>query len=144
MKTGDATEFSLRSVRRRLLSGSAWVFGAKIASLLLGIVVQGILARLLTKSEYGVYTSAFTLSLMGAAIAQMGLDRAVVRFVAGAIGLHQTGRARSAIRIALTYGALAAVAIGAVLALGPRTVARSFTSSTPLILHASCRSWPGG
>ena len=133
MKTGDATEFSLRSVRRRLLSGSAWVFGAKIASLMLGIVVQGILARLLTKSEYGVYTSAFTLSLMGAAIAQMGLDRAVVRFVAGAIGLHQTGRARSAIRIALTYGSLAAVALGTILALGPgQWLARTVFNSPDL------------
>lgn len=120
MTTGSGTEaFTLRSVRRRLLSGSAWVFGARIASLLLGIVVQGILARLLTRSEYGVYASAFTLALLGAAIAQMGLDRAVVRFVAAAIGLGETGRARRAIRIAVGFGAVAAVGLGILAAAGP-------------------------
>jgi O-antigen/teichoic acid export membrane protein len=119
MTTGNAADFSLRSVRRRLLSGSAWVFGAKVTSLMLGIPVTIILTHLMSQTQYGVYTSAFTLSLLGAAIAQMGLDRAVVRFVAGALGLGEPGRARAAIKIALTYGCLAALTLGAIVALGP-------------------------
>ena len=120
MSTGNAEQlFSLRSVRRRLLSGSAWVMGAKVATLIVGIGVQALLARLLTLSQYGTYSEAFTLSLVGAAIAQMGLDRAVVRFVAAGLGLGELGRARSAIRTALTYGTLVAVAMGVILALGP-------------------------
>jgi O-antigen/teichoic acid export membrane protein len=133
MMTGDAPGLSLRSVRRRLLSGSAWVLGAKISSLLLGIVVQGILGHLLTRSEYGVYVTAFTLALIGGALAQMGLDRAVVRFVGGALGVDQPGRARAAIRIALTYGSIAALVLGAILALGPgQALARSVFNSPEL------------
>jgi O-antigen/teichoic acid export membrane protein len=114
-----AQPFTLTSVRRRLLTGSAWVFGARVASLFLGIVVQGLLARLLTRPEYGIYTTAFTMSLIGAAIAQMGLDRAVVRFVASSIGIDEPGGARDAIRIALRYGAIGALVIALLTTGGP-------------------------
>jgi O-antigen/teichoic acid export membrane protein len=121
MTTGSASDnpLSLRSVRRRLLSGSAWVLGAKVATLLVGIGIQVLITRLLTKSQVGVYADAFAIALVGAAAAQLGLDRAVVRFVAGAIGLGQLGRARIAMRTALVYGTLTAVGVGLVLSLGP-------------------------
>jgi O-antigen/teichoic acid export membrane protein len=119
MTTGnDAAPFTLRSVRRRLLAGSAWVLGAKVATLIVGIGVQSMLAHLLTQSQFGIYTTAFTMALLGAAMAQLGLDRAVVRFVAGAIGLGELGRARIAMRTALLYGTLSAVAAGVILTAG--------------------------
>jgi len=121
MSTGSATNnpLSLRSVRRRLLSGSAWVLGAKVATLIVGIGIQVLITRLLTKTQVGIYADAFTIALVGAAAAQLGLDRAVVRFVAGAIGLGQLGRARMAMRTALLYGSLVALGVGLVLSLGP-------------------------
>ena len=119
MTTGSASELlSLRSVRRRLLSGSAWVLGAKVSTLIVGIGVQALLTRLLTPSQVGIYTTAFTMALLGAAVAQMGLDRAVVRFVAGGIGIGELGRSRTAIRTAFTYGTLGAVAVALVLVSG--------------------------
>jgi len=119
MTTGsEANPLSLRSVRRRLLSGSAWVLGAKVATLIVGIGVQALIAHLLTQSQFGIYATAFTMALLGAAMAQLGLDRAVVRFVAGAIGLGELGRARIAIRTALAYGTLAAVSAGVILSAG--------------------------
>lgn len=114
-----ANPFTLRSVRRRLLEGSAWVFGARVASLALGLVIARLLGTLLTPAEVGVYASAFTLALVGSALAKLGLDRAVIRFAAGAIGLGEQGGARTAIRIAIGLGSLAAVALGIVLAAGP-------------------------
>lgn len=133
-QTGEAPAFTLRSVRRRLLSGSAWVFGAKIASLFIGIAVQHVIAKLLTPSQYGVYTSAFTMSLMGAAIAQLGLDRAVVRFVGGAIGTDEPGKARASIRMAVRYGGASALVAGAILAFGPgQALARDVFHSPDLV-----------
>jgi O-antigen/teichoic acid export membrane protein len=135
MQTGEAPAFTLRSVRRRLLSGSAWVFGAKIGSLFVGIVVQHLIANLITPAQYGTYTKAFTLSLMGAAIAQLGLDRAVVRFVGGAIGTHEPGKARASIRMAVRYGGASAIVAGLILALGPgQLLARDVLHSPDLAL----------
>jgi O-antigen/teichoic acid export membrane protein len=119
MATGSGTPaFTLRSVRRRLLEGSAWVFGARIATLVLGVVLSALLTRILTKSEVGDYLSAATMAFLGGAIAQLGLDRATVRFVASAIGIGQPGRAHAAIRMALRYGTIGAVVVAAVIALG--------------------------
>jgi len=111
------------------------VFGAKVTSLLLGVPVTILLTHLMTKSDYGVFTSAFTLSLLGAAVAQMGLDRAVVRFVAASLGVGEAGRARAAIKIALTYGSLAALALGLVAALGPGQLLARSVFNEPGLAH---------
>lgn len=130
---GGANPFSLRSVRRRLLEGSAWVFGARAASLVLGVVIASLLGRLLTTEEVGVYASSFTLALVGSAIAKLGLDRAVIRFVAGALGTGELGRARASIRIALGLGSITAVALGLVMAAGPgEALARGVFNSEAL------------
>jgi O-antigen/teichoic acid export membrane protein len=125
--------FTLRSVRRRLLEGSAWVFGARATSLVMGVVIASFLGRLLTTEELGVYASSFTLALFGSAIAKLGLDRAVVRFAAGALGTGETGRARAAIRVAVGLGSLAAIALGIVMAIGPgQALARGLFDSPAL------------
>ena len=119
MATGSETPaFTLRSVRRRLLEGSAWVFGARVATLVLGVVVSALLTRILSKSQVGDYLSAATMAFLGGAIAQLGLDRATVRFVASAMGVGQPGRAHAAIRMALRYGTIGALVVAAVIALG--------------------------
>ncbi len=114
----DTPAFTLRSVRRRLLQGSAWVFGARIGTLILGLAVSFLLTHTLTKSEVGDYLSAATMAFLGGAVAQLGLDRATVRFAASAIGVDQPGRARAAIRIALRYGTMGALVVAAVVVLG--------------------------
>ncbi len=117
--TGGPNPFTLRSVRRRLLQGSAWVLGARAVSLVVGLGIASLLGTLLTVEEVGVYASAFTLALVGSAIAKLGLDRAVIRFVAGALGTHQPARARASILVALQLGGAAALALGVVMAIGP-------------------------
>jgi O-antigen/teichoic acid export membrane protein len=119
MATGsDAPAFTLRSVRRRLVQGSAWVFGARIGTMVLGVVVSVLAARILTRAELGDYLSAATMAFLGGAVAQLGLDRATVRFAASAMGAGEPGRARAAIRMALRYGAVGAVVVAAIVALG--------------------------
>ncbi|MEX1262566.1 MAG: oligosaccharide flippase family protein [Actinomycetota bacterium] len=119
MSTGsDSPAFTLRSVRRRLLQGSAWVFGARIGTLVLGLAISFLLTHTLTESEVGDYLSAATMAFLGGAVAQLGLDRATVRFAASAIGVDQPGRARAAIRIALGYGTIGALLVAAIVMLG--------------------------
>src|SRR5918992_2778272 len=106
------------SVRRRMLRGSAWVMGGKVGTILLGVVFSALLTRMLEPSEVGAYLTTYSLVVIGGAIAQFGLDRAVVRFVAGALGADDPGRARAAIRKVFAYGAGGAMLAGLVLALG--------------------------
>lgn len=103
------------SIRRRLVKGSAWVLIGRVISIVLGVAINAFLARLLTPTEFGAYFTSFTMVIVGAVIAQLGLDRALVKVAAAAIGVGEPGRAREAIRRCLTIGATASLFAGLVL-----------------------------
>ena len=110
--------FSLGSIRRRLLSGSAWVLSTRVLGLALGFALTGLVARLLTPDELGAFLLLNTMVVIGSTLAELGLDRAVVRFTAESIALGQPGRARDSIRIAIGWAAIGAAGVALVLALG--------------------------
>ncbi|MBA3425556.1 MAG: hypothetical protein H0U04_13685, partial [Rubrobacter sp.] len=100
------------TLRRRLLSGSTWALGGKIGAAVIGLVTNGLLARLLnSKQEFGAYLLAFSIISVGAVIGSLGLPKTVLRFVAESMTLDQPGRARRAIYTALGLGVLGALGI---------------------------------
>ncbi len=115
MTTG---EFTLSSVRNRLLTGSAWVFGAKIGTLALGLVLSGLIARLLSVPEFGAYLMTQTLVVVGSTLAKLGLERATVRHAASSLGTGEPGGARDAIRIGLGWGAIGGAGVALILSFG--------------------------
>src|SRR5215203_6207277 len=80
-----------------------------IGAATIGIVTNGVLTRLLTKQEFGVYLLAFSIISLGAVIGSLGLPKTVLRFVAESMTLDQPGRARRAIYTALGLGVLGAL-----------------------------------
>lgn len=112
------SEAAFHSLRRRMLRGSAWVMAGKVATILLGVVINGLLARLLRPEELGAYFTTYALVVIGSTVGQLGFDRAVVRFVSSSLGAGDPGRARSAIRQSLIYGSLGAASLGLLLVLG--------------------------
>ncbi len=106
------------SLRRRILRGSAWVMAGKVTVILLGVGIASMLARILNPEQLGAYFTTYALVVIGSTIAQLGLDRAVVRFVSGAIATDQPGRARAAMRMSIGYGALGATIAAVVLLFG--------------------------
>jgi O-antigen/teichoic acid export membrane protein len=110
----------LGTVRRRLLRGSSWVLVGRIVTIVLGVVINALLARLLTPDEFGAYFTCFTMVVLGSLIAQLGLDRAVVRLISAALGTGQPGKARHAIERIFAIGSMGSLAMGAAMAvLGP-------------------------
>src|SRR5581483_5158060 len=103
----------LASVRRRLIRGSSWVLIGRVVSMVLGILINALLARLLSPAEFGGYFTSFTIVIVGSLIAQLGLDRAVVRLVSASIGVGDPGQARHAIERVLAIGAIGSLAVGA-------------------------------
>ena len=98
------------TMRRRLLSGSTWALGGKIGAALIGLVTNGMLARLLgSKQEFGTYSLAFSIISVGAVLGSLGLPKTVLRFVAESMTLDQPGRARRAIYTALGLGVAGAL-----------------------------------
>jgi O-antigen/teichoic acid export membrane protein len=98
-------------LRRRLLSGSAWASGGRIGGAMLGIVTNGLLARLLSPQELGAYFLALSIVSLGAVLGSMGLPKTVVRLVAENMGLDRSGRTLRAIRTVLGLGVLGTLGI---------------------------------
>jgi O-antigen/teichoic acid export membrane protein len=106
------------SVRRRLLQGTSWVLGGRVAAIVLGLVINAVLARLMDPAELGAYFTIFTLVLLGSIVARMGMDRVAVRFISSSLGTGRDARAGDAIRIALTVSVGGALVVGLALSLG--------------------------
>jgi len=66
---------------RRLLSTGGWVSFAKVITILAGVIVNALLARMLEPQELGIYFLIFSIVTTAVLLAQMGLNQAVIRFI---------------------------------------------------------------
>jgi O-antigen/teichoic acid export membrane protein len=109
-------------VKRRLLSGSAWASAGKIATVFTAFATNALLARLLSPQNVGVYFLAFSIVQVGSLFGSLGLEQAVVRFVAESVGLNQFKRARRALSWTFVLGVLGALGAGTAYALSGQFV----------------------
>jgi O-antigen/teichoic acid export membrane protein len=80
-----------------LLAGGTWAFGIKIIGLFGGLVVNVLLARLLSTDEMGAYFLAITVAGLGALMVKLGTQQILVRFVAESVTVGAGGRARQTV-----------------------------------------------
>lgn len=99
-------------LRRRLLSGSTWAFGGKVGGAAIGVFTNGLLARMLSPSEFGAYFLALSVISFGAIVGALGLTKTTIRFVAESMGLGRPGRAHRVILTVLGIGALGSLGVG--------------------------------
>ena len=95
----DRASVSTKSVSagRRLLAGGAWAFGAKSIGLFGGLVVNVLLARLLSTDAMGTYFLVISVAGLGAVLVRFGMQQTLVRFVAEAVVVGAGGRARQTV-----------------------------------------------
>jgi len=105
-------------IRERLLRGSGWVLLGTVAATLLGTIANGLLFKVVGKTNFGVYALAFSIATIGGTLSQLGTERAVVRLVAASLGTGLPGRARKTLRIVFTSGLLGSVFVALLLVLG--------------------------
>lgn len=111
--------FSAARLRRRLVSGGSWALAGKIATALSGAAISALLARLLPPEEMGAYFMILSLIGVATLLGQAGMNHAVVRLIAAALALGNTGRARAAVGATLRFGLLVSLALAAAFLLAP-------------------------
>lgn len=112
------TKSPVQAIRARLLRGSGSVFLGMGLGAVLGLVVNGLLARLLSHDALGTYFLMFSLAAFGAQLANLGMEKAVVRTVSAGLGTDQPGQARAATRLAFIIGSIGALVVAAVMVIG--------------------------
>ena len=114
----EASSAATAAVRRRLVRGSATVFVGMAVGTVLTLILNHILANTLGPSLLGQYFLVFSMVTIGSTVAQMGLDRTVVRLVSASRGVGDAGRARHTVRVVYTMGLASSLLLAAVLMLG--------------------------
>lgn len=86
---------------RRILAGGVWMTLGRFGAALSGVLLVGLLARLLSKSELAAYFLINSVVLIVSSIAQGGMNITVVRLVGEQIALNKYFAARSTIDITI-------------------------------------------
>lgn len=107
-----------RSIKEKLLKGSAWAFSGKVIIAFSGLFINVLLTRLLTPEEMGTYFLVFSLVSVAAIVAQFGLTKTIVRLVAGSLGEDKPGRAKQSVILVLRIVAFSVITIGSLLIFG--------------------------
>jgi O-antigen/teichoic acid export membrane protein len=115
---GAATTNAAAAIRRRVVRGSMTVFVGMVAGTILTLVFNAMLARMVSHATLGAYFLVFSMVMIATTIAQLGLDKTVVRFIAAARATSHLGRVRRTIAVVFAVGASASLVIALVLILG--------------------------
>jgi len=103
--------FHKRSIKEKLLKGSAWAFAGKLVSVLTALGVNALLARLLTPNEMGAYFLTLSLVSVAAVVAQLGLTQTLIKLVSESMAVEKLSRVRRSIVLALRMAAVSSLVV---------------------------------
>lgn len=105
-------------VHHRIRRGTKIVFLGKVFSVLGVLLLSAILARVLTRHDFGVFFLTSSLVSFLAIVCQLGLNQSVVRDIAQAVGLGRNSDARSVAYTSLLYATTTIVIVVLLLSSG--------------------------
>ncbi len=115
-----------------LLRGASIAGVLKALSAILGFGLSVVLARFLGADSSGIYFLAFTTATIAATIGRVGLDSAVIRFIAGHAAAGKWADVRRVHRTAIALGLICSAPVAAALFFGNGFLARAVFSDSSL------------
>jgi len=117
-----------------LLHGGVWAIAARVVGIIAALAVNGLLARLLTPENMGVYFLIISVVSVAALVAQAGLPSSIVRLIAESMGKGDGERARVAIRLSVVFCGLFSLIVAGAFYFGVGQWAAIFIfKSTPMV-----------
>ena len=126
----SAAEGSSARLFRRIASGGVWAIAGRVGLGVTGLVVNALIARLLRPEDVGVYFLVVSGIGVAVVVSQLGLQHAVVRLVAEALGAGEPAQAGGVIRFILLVGCGLATLVGVVIGIFGSTAVGLFTDHT--------------
>lgn len=90
------------TIGRRLAGGTAWVFGGRIGSRAITLLVNVAVAKLLVPASVGTLLLTITLVTIGATIARWGMESTAIRLIAQNVAAGAPAGARASVRLTIT------------------------------------------
>ena len=116
------TLYSSSLASKRLVRGGVWALFATVLTGFLAVVIDGMIARLLTPNEMGVYVYILSIVLTATVVAQLGLGAVAIRMIAGSMGKQDFGTAYFVVRRTLMLTLLGVIIVLLAVGLGHRQI----------------------
>ena len=104
--------------RRRLRLGAVWVVLSRSLGVGVTMLVNAVLARWLSPEDFGSFLLLSSVLALASLLAMLGLNTALVRYVAESLGNQDVDRARRSLRLVLAVAAISVTSVACLTALG--------------------------
>jgi O-antigen/teichoic acid export membrane protein len=103
---------------RQLGRGAVWVVLGRSLGVAVTTLVNIVLARWLSPDDFGSFVLLSSILAMASLLAMLGLNTALVRFVAASVGQHDVDRARRTVRLVMAVAAVSISSVAGLATLG--------------------------
>ena len=103
--------------KRRLRMGAVWVVLTRTLGVGVTMLVNIVLARWLTPSDFGNFLLLSSVLALASVLAMLGLNTALVRYVAESLGRKDIERARQSLRLVTAIASISIVSVAGLFAL---------------------------
>lgn len=131
---GIVDTFPEKGLGKRLLSGGAWVAGARTVTAVCGMLVSILLARMLEPQMLGVYFIVASIGVTGAMLAQFGTHQSVVRLTAGHLAKGESSELRRSLRAVATVALIGSVVVAGGYVVGAGELLAAHVFESPALL----------
>lgn len=108
----------LPAIGKKVLYGSAWAFSGKIVGVIAGLLINALLARMISPEQLGIYYLLSSLVAAATVIGTLGLNQTVVQLIARSIGEGMPGNARATVNVSYRLAGVGAVIVSSSLIFG--------------------------
>ncbi|MEE9336679.1 MAG: oligosaccharide flippase family protein [Methylococcaceae bacterium] len=108
----------MSGLKQKLLFGSFWALSGKILMIMLAMVLNMVLARLLSPEDMGAYFISLAVVVTVAAFAQVGMNQAIVRLIAEGMAKGSFSYVRKAVFFAIQITLIGSGVLGFIIYVG--------------------------
>lgn len=108
----------MSGLKQKLLFGSFWALSGKILMIMLAMVLNMVLARLLSPEDMGAYFISLAVVVTVAAFAQVGMNQAIVRLIAEGMAKGSFSYVRKAVFFAIQITLIGSGVLGFIIYAG--------------------------
>ncbi|MDA3911043.1 MAG: flippase [Bacteroidales bacterium] len=112
-----------------LFRGGAIALGFKFLSVFIGYFFFWLLAKWLGADGVGVFSTAWTILMIGAVFGKIGFDTSIVKFIAGSIGRKNQHHVRPIYRYSITIVGINAMLVAGILYIFAQPISELFFNS---------------
>ncbi|CAM2978564.1 oligosaccharide flippase family protein [Paenibacillus sediminis] len=124
------------SSESKMISGGIWTFCGRVVFAFSVLVINVLLSRMLSSTDYGTYLLAFNIAFFGSIVGVLGLNQAIIKFTTENLQLKQYSSVKQAIKLSIRIALMGSISAMVLYLILQQSVLKYFFNS-PQLSHVS-------